>query len=61
MAAGDIGASWFETRENALLTMRDEALLRRDLPWRGRRVDEVGGELRVARFGVRTAFSFTGP
>ena len=28
------------------------ALLRRDLPRRGRRVDEIGGELRVARFGV---------
>ena len=27
-------------------------LLRRDLPRRGRRVDEVGGELGVARFGV---------
>ena len=26
MAAGEIGASWFETREDALLTMRDEQL-----------------------------------
>ena len=31
---------------------RQSALLRRDLPRRGRRVDEVGGELRVARLGV---------
>ena len=28
------------------------SLLRRDLPWRGRWIDEVGGQLRVARFGV---------
>src|SRR5436189_93400 len=27
-------------------------LLRRQLPWCGRRVDEIGGELRVARLGV---------
>ncbi len=53
MAAGDIGASWFETREDALLTMRDEDLLRRDLPWRRRRIDQVGGQLLVARFGIR--------
>src|ERR1700686_457994 len=37
---------------DALLTMRDWYLLRRDLPWRRRRVDEIGGQLRVSRFGI---------
>jgi hypothetical protein len=36
-------------------------LLRRDLPRRGRRVDEVGGELRVARLGIRDRLLLSGP
>ena len=36
-----------------LSTLQQFALLRRDLPWRRWRVDEVGGELRVARFRIR--------
>jgi hypothetical protein len=32
------------------------ALLRRNLPWRRRRVDEVGGQLRIARLGIRNRF-----
>src|ERR1700712_1866791 len=51
MAAGEIGATWFETALTRLLTMRIP-LLRRDLARRRRRVDEVGGELGVADLGV---------
>src|SRR6478735_9157540 len=34
-------------------TRLQSLLLRRDLPWRGRRADEIGGELGVAGLGVR--------
>src|SRR6266496_1994819 len=59
MAADEIGASWFSRGCEAssgdgasrLLT-HEGRLLRRDLARRGRRVDEVGGELGVAGLGV---------
>src|SRR5580698_10605511 len=41
------------TAQERLCPPYKSPLLRRDLSWRGRRVGEVGDQLRVARLGVR--------
>src|SRR4029079_4437109 len=50
----------YGSRRKAGTTVVEAALLRRDLPWRGRRVDQVGGKLGVAHLSVVHRFLLHG-